>query len=253
MPFPFAGWPKQTQHIFLIFFGIFTVALQFSRFLKLCLQDRVLSNICPLFYSPVARSITQSGCSARWQHQEFMRSKEGSKLVPNLFMEEEEEKGGDAGRFSLVLCRFSLTLCRIPLILCSISLIFVQFFHFQQESPHSSAATHHNYLGKASLDSPTLSFTTFNHFRAAVRFIRRQTTSPFTRLSPQPQSEQIIHYRSISFDFFPHPQLPFPAPKPWIKQLPGSPQSRAISPKLKALLCRPTGPACWDRLLLISP
>lgn len=37
----------------------------------------------------------------------------GSNLVPNFCMGEEEGKGGDAGRFSLILCRISLILCRI--------------------------------------------------------------------------------------------------------------------------------------------
>lgn len=143
-----------------------------------------------------------------------MRSKEGSKLVPNLCMGEEEGKGGDTGRFSLVLCRFSFILRRISLILYRTSLILCRILQFlvqiysqlHRNMPQLFRKTFFGFL-KTFFGFLKSYFTTFNHFHAAICFIQCQTTSPFIWLSPQPQSEHIIYYRSISFDIPPSPAV----------------------------------------------
>lgn len=163
-----------------------------------------------------------------------MRRKMGSNLVPNFCMGEEEGKGGDAGRFSLILCRISLIFCRISQILVRIYSLL-----------HCSTP---KLFRKSFFGFPKSYFTTFNHFHAAICFIPCQTTSPFIRLSPQPQSEHIIFYRSISFDIPPIPSFLSPLPSRGLSGSQaahgaGQQESSAISPKLKARLCLPTGRA----------
>lgn len=136
-----------------------------------------------------------------------MRSKEGSKLVPNLCMGEEEGKGGDTGRFSLVLCRFSFILRRISLILCRTSLILCRILQFLVQIYSQLHRNMPQLFRKTFFGFLKSYFTTFNHFHAAICFIQCQTTSPFIWLSPQPQSEHIIYYRSISFDIPPSPAV----------------------------------------------
>lgn len=188
-----------------------------------------------------------------------MRRKMGSNLVPNFCMGEEEGKGGDAGRFSLILCRiffdfvqnFLWFSAEFSLLFSRISQILVRIYSLL----HCSTP---KLFRKSFFGFPKSYFTTFNHFHAAICFIPCQTTSPFIRLSPQPQSEHIIFYRSISFDIPPIPSCLSPLPSRGLSGSQaahgaGQQESSAISPKLKARLCLPTGRARWDRLLLILP